>query len=346
MLNGTTAWTPPMMGSNFLNGNCFAGAGVQNPYQSLAQILMMFAMFEAMQGQQQGGQFPGMGNNWSDPCGCNSAMNYDPSCAPSACLPDLSCWGGQQAQDDCECHAHGSGSGSFAAAFAFSINGDNCPPPAPEQNSSASAAAAVAVQQEQPAPQPSGGDGGGGDGGGAGGAGGDGGGGGTPVLLDVNGDGKIDTTGKGGHKVQFDLDADGKKDTMEWMKAGSQDGMLVADYNNDGQINDGRELMRRTGENGEKDKYKNGWDKVSQLYDKNHDGVVKGDELNGLKMWVDSNGDAKTDPGELRTLAQMGISQIDLPKNQGEMDSTFVRNGKTQLARDYDFEMANGGRVA
>lgn len=330
MLNGTMNWGPSV-GSPMMNGNSWGpvGMGNSNPYQSLAAIFMLFALFEGMQQQQQqGGQcFPQ--GSWSDPCGCNSAMNFDPCCMPSGCLPDMSCW--QPPQDDCGCHPHP----------------DHCEPQPehcePQPQPQASAAAAVAVQQEQQ-PQPQqfsggdGGDGGGGDGGGDGG--------GTPVILDLNGDGKLDTTGKGGAKINFDLDGDGKQDNVEWMKKGSQDGLLVADFNGDGKINDGSELMRRTGENGEQNKYKNGWDKVSTLFDKNHDGVVNGAELNGLQMWVDSNGDGKTDPGELKSLAQLGISSIDLPKNQGEMDSTFVRNGRTQLARDYDFEMANGGRVA
>ncbi|GMU55284.1 MAG: hypothetical protein AMXMBFR33_44300 [Candidatus Xenobia bacterium] len=338
MLYQTNSWGGSSIASPFMNGNQFGGPMNANPYNTLASIMMLFALFEAM-ARQGGQQQPGNGNCcWSDPRGFNSAMNYDPCYTPSGCVPDLSCWTGGHREHD---HDHagasasasaGSASASASAAVAVSASHND------SQNASASAAAAASVsveQQQQQQVQSSGGDGGG-DGGGGG-----GGGGGTPVILDLNGDGKLDTTGKGGAKISFDLNADGKQDKLEWMSKGSQDGLLVHDYNGDGVINDGRELMRRTGENGEQDKYKNGWDKVAQLYDKNRDGVVKGEELNGLQMWVDSNGDAKTDRGELKSLAELGISSIDLPKREGEMDSTFVRNGRTQLARDYDFELAN-----
>ncbi len=165
---------------------------------------------------------------------------------------------------------------------------------------------------------------------------------GTPVILDGNGDGQIDTTGKGGNKINFDLNADGKADQTEWMKPGSQDGMLVSDFNGDGQINDGRELMRKTGEDGTQNKYQSGWDKVSKLFDKNHDGHVNGQELNGLQMWNDKNGDGKTDQGEMQSVRQMGISSIDLPQN-GSTDSSFTRNGQQNLARDYNFEVNRWG---
>lgn len=325
-----------------------------NPYAALAQVLMMFQMCQAMSmGQSQFGPGMNCGMPFGMPFGNQGQFNFDPCCMPMGTMPDMSCWGNGFA-DPCQgafagafadpCMAGGSFANGFTGAgnnlniaLAISLNqgqGEACPAPA---QSSAAAAAAVSTQ---PAPEAaaaaavsSGGDGGGGSGGDGGG----GGGGGTPVILDLNGDGKLDTTGKGGKKVNFDLNGDGKADRTEWMKKGSQDGMLVADYNGDGKINDGREMMRNTGEDGTAFKYKNGWEKLSALHDKNKDGQISGDELKDLKMWVDSNGDAKTDPGELKSLASLGISQINIPKNG--VDSNFVRNGKSQYATDYNFQV-------
>ncbi|MEB3186655.1 MAG: hypothetical protein VKP72_04360, partial [bacterium] len=59
----------------------------------------------------------------------------------------------------------------------------------------------------------------------------------SPVMLDLDGDGKLGTTGVStaknridgqvGKTVSFDIDGDGKKDQIEWMKG--SDGMLVDD---------------------------------------------------------------------------------------------------------------------
>ena len=200
------------------------------------------------------------------------------------------------------------------------------PPPEPAVN----VAVAVDVKAEEtPAPVEvavsSGGDGGGG---------GDGG---DPVILDLNGDNKLDVTGAGGSKIDFNLFGNGTKVQTEWLKAGTEDGLLVSDFNGDGKIDSGRELMRTTGVNGEQGKYKGGWDKLSQLFDKNKDGKVSGDELNELKVWVDKDGDGVSDEGELRSVKDLGISNIDIPA-QG-VKSNFTMNGKQQMAEDYVFDI-------
>ncbi len=171
----------------------------------------------------------------------------------------------------------------------------------------------------------SGGDGGGGDGG-------------DPVILDLNGDNKLDVTGADGGKINFNLFGNGTNVKTEWLKAGTQDGLLVSDFDGDGKIDSGRELMRTTGVNGEQGKYKGGWDKLSQLFDKNQDGKVSGNELNELKVWVDKDGDGVSDEGELRSVKELGISQIDIP-GQG-VKSNFTMNGRQQMAEDYVFDLA------
>ena len=40
-----------------------------------------------------------------------------------------------------------------------------------------------------------------------------------------------------------------------------------------------------------------------------------------LMFWVDSNADAQTDAGELKTLDQYGITQIEIPE-EGTLTST------------------------
>lgn len=170
-----------------------------------------------------------------------------------------------------------------------------------------------------------------------------------PVILDLNKDGKIGVTGTDDSrkivnekvavsssvssdgntevtttrthrewdllvnwdkKIDFDVNGDGTMDRTEWLKKDGGDGFMVLDADNDGQIN-GRELMNETGLDGEQNKYASGWDKARALFDKDGDGILQGDELKCVKIWADANGDGKTDPGELKTLDQLGIVKID-----------------------------------
>ncbi len=178
----------------------------------------------------------------------------------------------------------------------------------------------------------------------------------SPIMLDLNGDGKLGTTGVStakqridaqvGRTVDFDIDGDGDDDQIEWMD-GQGDGMLVDDRDGgataamrgDGKI-DGTRLFGDQG-----GQYANGYDKLAKL-DRDGDGTLVGDELAGLKTWVD-DGDAKVEAGELKSLAELGVTQISArmrtEKNaRGEdlMRSTFVRNGQTQVTEDVWFRNA------
>ncbi|MBX3167304.1 MAG: hypothetical protein KF760_07825 [Candidatus Eremiobacteraeota bacterium] len=254
-------------------------------------------------------------------------MNAPPQ-IPNAFAQAEASAGGAQAQAFA-----GSGNAASAAisiAIAIAINSQT----EDRQSDSASAALAASVPAETPQPDASlavaaasggdGGDGGGGDGG-------------DPIILDLNGDNQLDVTGKDGKKIDFNLFGNGTPVKTEWLKAGAQDGLLVSDFNGDGQIDSGRELMRTTGVNGEQGQYKGGWDKLSQLFDQNHDGKVAGSEIEKLQVWVDKDGDGKSEDGELHSLTELGITQIDVP-TEG-VRSTFLKDGKKQLAEDYVFDL-------
>jgi hypothetical protein len=131
----------------------------------------------------------------------------------------------------------------------------------------------------------------------------------TPLVLDLTDTGIDTTTAKDG--VQFDIDGDGKVDHTAWVKGGN--GLLVADINHDGQINDGRELFGSGTvlKNGER--AKDGFQALADL-DDNHDGVLdaKDASFELLQVWVDANSNAHTDAGELRSLSEVGVTSIDL----------------------------------
>lgn len=194
-------------------------------------------------------------------------------------------------------------------------------------------------------------------GGGDGGDGGDGGG--DPLVLDLNHDGKIGVTGNTtardgdrsqlGRTVLFDLDGDGIKDEIEWL-VGDGDGLLVDDRDGGatgamlttGEI-DGKRLF-----GDERGTYYNGYAKLAS-FDKDGDGKLTGDELDGLKVWID-DGDAKLEMGELKTLRELGITEISVKMHHEQNEkgetlerSTFVQNGQTYMTEDVWFGVKEWG---
>ncbi len=182
----------------------------------------------------------------------------------------------------------------------------------------------------------------------------------SPIMLDLNGDGKLGTTGVStakeriddqvGRTVSFDIDGDGAKDEIEWM-SGDGDGMLVDDRDGgatgamltDGEI-DGKRLYGDQG-----GKYANGFEKLKAL-DKDGDGKVAGEELDGLKVWID-DGDAKLEGGELKTLRELGITEIFVQmkheqnaKGETLERSSFVQDGKTHMTEDVWFGVKDWGQ--
>ena len=170
----------------------------------------------------------------------------------------------------------------------------------------------------------------------------------SPIALDLNGDGKISTTGSStaqnrtsndvGKTVNFDIDGNGSQDNIEWMK-GDGDGLLV-DTSKIGANNaiDGNALFGDMG-----GQFANGYDKLAQ-HDANSDGKLTGNELKGFAVWVD-NGDAKLQNGELRSLSDLGITEVstkkqDVQNSQGETlmrSNAATTNGGSFMTEDVWF---------
>jgi len=127
----------------------------------------------------------------------------------------------------------------------------------------------------------------------------------------------------GGRKGQYYWESKGggeHRERTEWIK-GTGDGFLVWDHNNNGIIDDNTEMMSEFDIEGNKE-FNNGFEKLAHYFDKDNDGIIKGNELNGLKFWVD-DGDAITEDGELQTLASYGIMEIRIPGGDN-MTSTSI----------------------
>ncbi|NUF50341.1 calcium-binding protein, partial [Gilliamella sp. ESL0250] len=129
----------------------------------------------------------------------------------------------------------------------------------------------------------------------------------SPIIIDLDRDG-VETISKD-KNIHFDLNANQFAENTGWV--GADDGLLVLDLNDNGVIDDGRELFGDSSllQNGKT--AKNGYQALAQ-YDENGDGVIdaKDSIWQKLKIWQDKNSNGLTDENELLSLEQAGISSI------------------------------------
>ncbi len=121
--------------------------------------------------------------------------------------------------------------------------------------------------------------------------------------------------------------------------------LLAIDINQNGQIDNGSELFGNWTFGGKhlaglhsglaNGPWSNGFEPLSTL-DRNRDGTLSAIELAEVKVWLDSNSNAVTDPGELMSAADFGLQKIHLQEPRSTSDSrdltslkaaSIVRNG-------------------
>lgn len=126
-----------------------------------------------------------------------------------------------------------------------------------------------------------------------------------PIVFDLAGDG-LELTGVDSSMVVSRLSS-GELARTSWV--GPTDGMLAVDRNGDGQINQLSEISFVQDKEGAKTDLEG-----LQGWDTNGDGKLNAlDEGWGqLKIWVDRNQNGRSTAGELRTLDEVGITEINL----------------------------------
>ena len=145
--------------------------------------------------------------------------------------------------------------------------------------------------------------------------------GGDPLALDLDGDG-IETI-SADQGVLFDHDGDGTKHGSGWLN--SDDGLLVLDKNGNGFIDNGSELFGVDTVKANGSKASDGFDALRDL-DANRDGLfdINDADYANVRVWRDLNQDGISQATELKTLADTGITSINLAAT---VNSTNLWNG-------------------
>ncbi|VVM18910.1 Alkaline phosphatase (EC [uncultured Gammaproteobacteria bacterium] len=144
----------------------------------------------------------------------------------------------------------------------------------------------------------------------------------SPLTLDLDGDGMVETTSKENSGVYFDHDNNSFAEQSGWV--GKDDGLLVFDKNNNGKIDDGSELFGNNTILSNGNKAANGFEALKDL-DSNNDGKIDNQDtnFNNLKIWQDKNSDGKLDEGELLSLSEAGVRSLNTTySNSNEVDSS------------------------
>jgi tetratricopeptide (TPR) repeat protein len=105
-------------------------------------------------------------------------------------------------------------------------------------------------------------------------------------------------------RVPFDADGTGLKKSWTWINRDAA--WLVHDPKRSGKIDSGLQLF---GNVTFWLFWNNGYDALAAL-DDNGDGRLTGAELEGLALWHDANGNGVSDPGEVKPLAEHGITAL------------------------------------
>ena len=177
-----------------------------------------------------------------------------------------------------------------------------------------------------------------------------------PIALDLDpagtasagGSGRIDTIAKddANNTVAFDWDGSGFKKQVAWVKP--HDGFLFLDHNANGVVDDGSELFSNSlvSDNVKGVKSLDWVDANRDHKITNLDPVFK-----QLKVWQDvnqdgdnvqqlDNGSVVQDAGELKTLTELGITELDF------VNASYTRNGAVFAMKSDQLEAdANGTRI-
>jgi hypothetical protein len=139
---------------------------------------------------------------------------------------------------------------------------------------------------------------------------------GCPVVFDLDGNG-FHFAGPN-DAVSFDLNANGAPESMTWTAAGEGDAFLVLDRNGDGVVNDGSELFGTSTPMTNGELAPNGYVALAEFdtpfLGGDEDAWIGATDLGywQLQLWLDDNHNGLSEPEELLTLPEAGVTRIGL----------------------------------
>jgi hypothetical protein len=139
----------------------------------------------------------------------------------------------------------------------------------------------------------------------------------SPVVIDVLGDGFSLTNVVSG--VAFDLEGRGVQRQCAWTAIDSDEAWLALDRNNNGAIDNGKELFGNvTAQEPQAGMERNGFLALAE-YDKimnggNNDGKINQEDavFSRLRLWQDENHNGVSETDELKTLVELGLRKLEL----------------------------------
>lgn len=126
----------------------------------------------------------------------------------------------------------------------------------------------------------------------------------TPIVFSLNGSSSLSELLAPHVTSTFDLDGTGRDQSWPWLRPDTA--LLVWDSSASGNITSGRQLF---GSVTWWMFFRNGYEALDAL-DDNADGSLSGRELRGIAAWFDRNSNGQSDPGEVVSLASLGIASI------------------------------------
>ncbi len=157
----------------------------------------------------------------------------------------------------------------------------------------------------------------------------------TPILVPLTRDGALKELIDPVASVAFDLDGSGVQRRWGWITPKAA--WLVSDPHRTGRITSGLQLF---GNVTFWIFWRDGYEALASL-DDNNDGVLKGAELEGLALWQDINSNGVSEPGEVRPLAEFGITALrcrsQVESAQGPWHPQGVEYGDGRTAPSYDW---------
>ena len=169
----------------------------------------------------------------------------------------------------------------------------------------------------------------------------------SPIILDISGKGFSLTNAANG--VMFDISGTGNPIQIGWTAMGS-DNAFLALPGADGLVHDGKQLFGNFTSQPPSDS-PNGFAALA-VYDDpknggNGDGIIDSRDaiFSSLRLWIDASHDGISQPGELHTLASMGVNSISLNYHADAKHDQYG-NGFRYRARVNPDEVTDVGKGA